>query len=323
MIDQLRKKLGDKVKENEILAPHTTFKIGGPAKYFFEAKNNQDLIKALQTADALKLKYFVLGGGSNILISDQGIDGLVIKQSNKDFKVKGAKVYVDSGALVIDVLEVTLRAGLIGWSWAAGLPGTVGGAIFGNAGAYGQGMSNITETVKLYHQGKVLNFTNEEMKFSYRHSIAKEINCVIISAILKLEKGDTKKDLAEVKNYMDHRVKTQPLDCPNVGCIFKNIDLTKIQVDKERIKKKLDISEEEWQRATKFNKLPVSFIIEKMDLKGKTMGGAQVSTKHGAFIINAGQARAEQVIMLMSDLKMRVRNELGIFLEEEIELVGF
>ncbi|OGY49273.1 MAG: UDP-N-acetylenolpyruvoylglucosamine reductase [Candidatus Buchananbacteria bacterium RIFCSPHIGHO2_02_FULL_39_17] len=322
MLFKLKEKLPE-IKENEPLVPHTTYKIGGPAKYFFEAKNNSDLIKALRAADQFKLKYFVLGGGSNILFSDNGFDGLVIKQSNDDFEIKGNKIFAESGADVQKVLMATLDAGLIGWSWAGGLPGTIGGAIRGNAGAYGKGMSDITESTELYYQGKVQFFSREQMKFSYRHSIAKIIPCVLIAAVLKLEKGDVIKDRAQVKDYIDYRIRTQPLDCPNVGCIFKNIDLTKIQVDKERIKKKLDITEVEWQKATKYNKLPVSFIFEKMNLKGKTMGGAQVSEKHGAFIINIGKAKAEHVVMLMSDLKMRVRNELGIALEEEIELVGF
>ena len=322
MLSKLKEKLPN-IKENELMSEHTTFKIGGSAKYFFEAKNNQDLVLALKTADELNLKYFVLGGGSNILFSDNGFDGLVIKQSNDNFEIKDEKIFCESGADVQKVLTATLDAGLIGWSWAGGLPGTIGGAIRGNAGAYGKGMSDITELVEVYYQGKVQNFSNEQMKFSYRHSIAKNIPCVIISAVLKVQRGDTIPDRAEVAAYIDHRVKTQPLDYPNVGCIFKNIDLRKVQVDKERVKNKLDISEEEWLKATKFNKLPISFIFDKMNLKGKTMGQAQVSEKHGAFIINLGLARAEQVVMLMSDLKMRARNELGITLEEEIELIGF
>ncbi|MBI3291064.1 UDP-N-acetylmuramate dehydrogenase [Candidatus Falkowbacteria bacterium] len=325
MIYQLKQKLGDKVKENEILAPHTTFQIGGPAKYFFEAKNNAELLKAIKAAEELKLDYFLLGGGSNILVSDKGIDKFVIKQSNDNFKINGIKIFCESGALIIEVLDATLTAGLVGWPWAAGLPGTVGGAIRGNAGAYGEGMSDITESVEVYQNGKIKNFTNSQMGFSYRHSIAKEENLIILSCVLKLKKGDTGQDRELVDKYNKRRQDTQPVpsQCPNPGCAFKNIDLSKTKIDKKRVMKKLDITEAEWQEATKFGKLPISFIFDRLGLKGKTIGGAQVSEKHAAFIINTGQARAEHVVMLMSDLKMRARNELGLALEEEIQLVGF
>lgn len=317
------KKMLPGVKENEPLAPYTTFKIGGPAKYFFEAKNNDDLVKSLKVATEIGLNYVVIGGGSNLLVADSGFDGLVIRQLNSTFKIDGEKVFSESGAKVADVLSGTLKAGLIGWAWAAGLPGSIGGAVRGNAGAYGLGMSDITESVEVFRNGQVEILTNEQLKFSYRHSIAKEELMVILSAVLKLKKGDPVADEALVKKYIEHREKTQPLDLPNPGCAFKNINLDKIQIDKEKVIKALDITEEEWQVATKYHKLPVSYIFEKMNWKGKQIGGAQVSEKHGAFIVNTGSATAEHVIMLMSELKMRARNELGLMLEEEIQLVGF
>ncbi|MAF13955.1 MAG: UDP-N-acetylenolpyruvoylglucosamine reductase [Parcubacteria group bacterium] len=326
MIDQLKQKLGE-VTENESLASHTTFKIGGPAKYFFEAKTKDDLVKALQTAEELKIDYFLLGGGSNLLVSDQGLDGLTIKQSNTTFKITDDKVYTESGALVVDVLDKTLESSLVGWPWAAGLPGTIGGAIRGNAGAYGKAMSDITESVEIYQKGKVNNFTADKLGFKYRHSVIKETPGMIVVAVnLKLKKGSTeevKKDKDQVKIYNDRRENTQPLDLPNSGCVFKNIDLTKIKVDKAKVIKGLDITEEEYAEATKFDKLPVSYILDRLGLKGKTIGGAQVSEKHGAFVVNTGEAKAEHVIMLISDIKMRVRNELGIQLMEEVQYLGF
>ncbi|OGY45376.1 MAG: UDP-N-acetylenolpyruvoylglucosamine reductase [Candidatus Buchananbacteria bacterium RIFCSPHIGHO2_01_FULL_44_11] len=323
MIDKLRQSLGEQVKENEILANYVTFKIGGPARYFYAAKTKADLVKAIAAAQELKLDYFILGGGSNLLVSDQGFNGLVIKQDNIDFKIDGTTVYAQAGALVTDVLRATLEAGLIGWAWAAGLPGTIGGAVRGNAGAYGQGMSNILKSAEIYYQAKVQIYTNEQMGFSYRHSLAKGQPIIILSVVLELQKGDTVKDLAQVKKYEQYRSDTQPQDLPNAGCIFKNIDLSTVEVNKARVIKALDVTEAEYDEKTKFGKLPVSFIFDRLNLKGKTMGGAQVSEKHGAFIVNIGQARADQVIMLMSDLKMRVRNQLGIQLQEEVQFIGF
>lgn len=324
MLEELKKELGD-IKEGELLSKHTTFRIGGPAKWFYEARNNQDLVKALEISEKLKVDYFVLGGGSNILVSDQGLDKFVIKQSNNNFAIDGEKVICESGALVVDVLEATLKAGLVGWAWAAGLPGTIGGAIRGNAGAYGEGMGDIVTEVEVWLDGKVQKFSNQDMKFKYRHSIAKEKNMVILGCILQLKKGDTAADRELVEQYNKKRRDTQPVPAeePNPGCAFKNIDLSKVDLDVEKIKQALNISDEQWKEKTKFGKLPVSFLVDKMGLKGKKIGGAEVSTKHGAFIINAGDAKAEHVVMLMSDVKMRLRDELGVMLEDEIQLVGF
>ena len=184
-------------------------------------------------------------------------------------------------------------------------------------------MSNILKSAEIYYQAKVQIYTNEQMGFSYRHSLAKGQPIIILSVVLELQKGDTVKDLAQVKKYEQYRSDTQPQDLPNAGCIFKNIDLSTVEVNKARVIKALDVTEAEYDEKTKFGKLPVSFIFDRLNLKGKTMGGAQVSEKHGAFIVNIGQARADQVIMLMSDLKMRVRNQLGIQLQEEVQFIGF
>ncbi len=325
MIEKLRQKLGDKVQEGVLLAPYTTFKIGGPAKWFFEATTNDELVVALRAAEELGIDYFVLGGGSNILVSDKGIDTFVIKQSNSHFTTEGERVVCESGALVIDILDATIQSGLVGWPWAAGLPGTIGGAIRGNAGAYGEGMGDIVESVDVWQDGQVRHLSNSDMQFKYRHSIAKEASMVILGCVIVLKKGDTTEDQKLIDQYNKKRRDTQPVpeQCPNPGCAFKNIDLSKVEIDATKVKQKLEVSDAEWEEKTKYHKLPVSFIIDRLGLKGKTIGGAQVSTQHGAFIINANNAKAEHVVMLMSDVKMHVRDELGILLEDEIQLVGF
>ena len=146
---------------------------------------------------------------------------------------------------------------------------------------------------------------------------------VVLSVALRLCTGDAIKERVQVDAYNQRRRDTQPLELPNAGCVFKNVDLSLVAIDRAKVMRGLDVSEAEFAEATKFKKIPVSFIIDKLGLKGKQIGGAQVSEKHGAFIVNAGNARAEDVVMLMSDLKMRVRNELGIQLQEEIQYVGF
>lgn len=327
MIEKLKEKLGSRVKENEPLAQYTTYKIGGPAKYFFDAKNNDDLAKALNTAKELGLDYFLLGGGSNILISDNGFDGFVIRQSNINFKINGETVTSESGAILTTVLAETLNQGLVGWPWSAGIPGTIGGAVRGNAGAYGKGMSDITQSVEIYENGVVKKLSNKQMGFEYRHSAIKDKPKIcLLTVVIKLKKGsktEVQQDQDTIAQYIERRITTQPTDFPNSGCVFKNVDLSKVKIDKEKVMKGLDINEEEFKEATKFGKLPVSYITDKLGLKGKQMGGAQISKKHGAFINNVDNARADEVVMLISDIKMRVRNELGIQLQEEIQYVGF
>lgn len=324
MIEELKKELGE-IKEGELLSKHTTFQIGGPAKAFYEAKNNKDLVKAIEVAEKLNVDYFVLGGGSNILVSDAGIDKFVIKQGNNNFAIDGDKVVCESGAKVVDVLDATIKAGLIGWAWAAGLPGTIGGAIRGNAGAYGEGMGDIIISVEVYKDGKVQRLSKDDMKFSYRHSLAKDEPMIILGCEMQLKKGDTTNDIELIEKYNKKRQDTQPVpeQSPNPGCAFKNVDLNKTEVDIEKIKKELEITDEEWAEKTKFGKLPVSFLVDKLGLKGTKIGGAQVSDKHGAFIVNTGDAKAEHVIMLMSEIKMKIRDKLNILLEDEIQLVGF
>ena len=193
----------------------------------------------------------------------------------------------------------------------------------GNAGAYGKGMGDIVSKADVFHAGKVETMTRKDLKFSYRHSVIKEMSAVIVNVELQLEHGDIKADQQLVDQYNQRRKDTQPLELPNAGCVFKNVDLSKVEIDKKKVIKGLDITEAEFIEATKYGKLPVSYIVDHLGLKGKTIGGAQVSEKHGAFIVNIGDASAEHVIMLISDVKMHVRNELGIQLQEEVQYVGF
>ena len=321
--DQLKQRLGPALKAEEPLANHVTFKIGGPAKYFYIAKTSDDFVTALDTARQAGLAYFILGSGSNLLVSDQGFDGLVIKPENNHFTIDHETVMAESGTLVIDLLEATLQNNLIGWSWAAGLPGTIGGAVRGNAGAYGKAMSDIVISARLYQDGKVFELANKQLGFSYRHSKIKDEPTVVLSVVMKLVHGDIAQERVEVNRYNQRREQTQPLNYPNSGCVFKNVDLKEQTIDQAKVMKALDITEAEFAEATKFQKLPVSFILDHLNFKGKKIGGAQVSDKHAAFIVNTGTAKAQDVIMLISDIKMHVRDELGIQLQEEIQLVGF
>ena len=186
------------VKENVSLAGYTTFKIGGPAKYFFRAKTKQDLIKAVEFAKSNHLPYFILGGGSNLLVSDNGFDGLVIKVQNTKYQILGTKIIVEAGVKLNDLVKVSIENNLTGLEWAIGIPGTIGGAVKVNAHAFG---SNISELV-----GDI-----------------KKDNNIIFSVELELKKGGRKESNELIKEYIKKRENSQPLEYPSAGCIFRNI----------------------------------------------------------------------------------------------------
>ena len=321
MINKLREKLAE-IKENEPLANHSTFKIGGPARYFYLAKDSRQLLKAIWTAEKFNLDYLILGWGSNLLISDQGFDGLVIRNTSNNLDVKGEEVFAEAGVNLSRLVGEASRAGLTGLEFAAGIPGTVGGAARNNAGAYGSSFGDLVTGLEVYKQGRTINLKREDMQYHYRSSILKHGEGVILSVKIKLKKGDPKKIHEEMIKIIKQRNQKLPLE-PSAGCIFKNIELDKLEINQDKIIKELDISEEEWHEATKYGKLPVAFIIDHLGLKNKKIGGCQISEKHAAFFINSGSAKAEHVMMMISDIKMRVRNQLGIQLEEEVEYVGF
>jgi len=195
------------IRKNVPLAPYTTFKIGGPAKYFYEAKSKEDLVKAIKAAKETGLPFFILGGGSNVLVSDKGFDGLVIKLQATSYKLpqprqakrggQATKIVADAGVLLSKLVDESARAGLTGLEWAVGIPGTVGGAVRGNAGAFGVSMSDVVKNIRNYED-------------------------VILSVELELKKGDREKSKKMIKEYLEYRDKRHPLEYPSAGCIFKN-----------------------------------------------------------------------------------------------------
>ena len=283
------------VKKNVFLAPYTTFKIGGPAKYFYEAKSNKDLIAAITMAKKENLPFFVLGGGSNILVLDKGFDGLVIKVKSQKSKVKNNKIYVDGGVLLSKIVEESTKRGLSGLEWAAGIYGTIGGAIRGNAGAFGCSMAEITKTVEVLEiknkRLKIKNLKNKDCKFGYRDSIFKHNkNLIILSVELELKKGDKEKSQQLIKEYLKQRKEKQPLEYPSAGSIFKNP-----------------------------RQYSAGYLIEQCGLKGAKINGAMVSKKHANFIVNIGGAKAKDVVKLINLCKQKVKEKFKIKLEEEIE----
>lgn len=308
------------VQENILLAPYTTFKIGGPARYFFVAKTVEDIKKAVQVAKELKLPYYIIGNGSNILVSDRGFDGLAIRIMSYGLKITGQKIFVESGFALGKIVMDSVKGGLSGLEWLIGIPGTVGGAISGNAGAYGHSIGDTIESVKILNadSGKEDVLSGKECSFSYRHSIFKEKKYIILSAILKLKKGDKKESEKKIKEYISKRQGKHPVG-PSAGSVFKN----PLIIENQKVFEKLVKKYPEIEKFKVTGRIPAGWLVEEYGLLGKKIGGAMISKEHGNFIINAGGANAEDVIMLISLIKQKIRVNFGIQMEEEIRYVGF
>jgi UDP-N-acetylmuramate dehydrogenase len=307
-----------KIKEKIPLKEYTTFKIGGPARYFFVAKSKEDLKNAILWAKKKKLPFFILGGGSNVLFSDNGFDGLVIKLQNTQYEIRNTKIVAEAGVPLQKLVLELARRGLSGLENLAGIPGTLGGAIWGNAGAFGREIGNLVEEVKVLDVGssklEVKKLKNKGCKFGYRGSVFKRRkNWIILEATLKLKKGKKKEIEEKIKEILKLRKEKQPLEFPSAGSVFKNVSIEKVPKEiREKFKEKI-----------KNGFLPAGVLIEAAGLKGFQIGGAKISEKHANFIVNVGNAKASDVKELIEKIKKEVKKKFKIQLEEEIKLVGF
>lgn len=283
-------------QRNIPLKDYTTFKIGGPAKYFCVVKNKEDLIKAVSFAKEEKLPYFILGGGSNLLVSDKGYGGLVIKMQNTECLPQNTQITAGAGITLARLLGCAANAGLSGLEWASGIPGaTLGGAVRGNAGAFNSETKDSIVRVEAFDfRGlKFKTFTKKECKFAYRSSIFKKNPSLIIwSCVLKLENKDKEKIKEKMVEVLSYRREKHP-KLPSAGSVFKNL-----------------------------KKVRARDLIEEAGLKGKKIGGAQISEQHANFIVNAGGAKAKDVLKLIDSAKKDVKNKFGVVIEEEIQFLS-
>ena len=304
-----------KFQENIPLARFSSYQIGGPARYFFEAKNMEEVKEALQETKDRNLKVFILGGGTNLLISDCGFDGLALKPNINFLENKGEKIQVGAGVPVSELLNFTIKKSLSGLEWAGGLPGTVGGAIRGNAGCF---RGEIKDSVENVHSVIVRTLKERERNFKecgfgYRTSIFKKNDGeeIILSATLLLKKGDAKKIKSEIQKNIEYRKINHPMEYPNIGSIFKNVsaeDVPRIHL----------ASLEEVVKDDPFPVVPAPHLISKAGLKGISLGGAMVSAKHPNFIVNVLNATASDVDGLIRLVKEEVKKKFGVELKEEI-----
>ncbi|MCG2700933.1 UDP-N-acetylmuramate dehydrogenase [Candidatus Parcubacteria bacterium] len=311
-----------KIKQNIPLAPLTTFKVGGSAKFFLEVESKEDLLGAYEWAKEKGEQVAILAGGSNVLINDNGVDGLVVKINNGNAVIKGERMECGAGASLISIARLSASHGLSGTEWAIGIPGTVGGAVRGNAGAYGSSISESVETAEVFNakKEKFEQFSQKDCKFNYRESIFKKDNAkhlLIWQVVLRLRKGGIAEIQSLLDKYLTHREKNQP-KLPSAGCVFKNLTIDELR------NFNFDLANEAMGAdIIKGGKIGAGWIVDKAGLKGKAIGGAKVSLEHANFIINTGKATAEDIIMLISFIKQQVRTKYNVQLQEEIQYFGF
>lgn len=296
VLRELRKVLReDQIREQEPLSRHTTFRVGGPADLFLTPDSTQ-ISDVMQILKAYQVPVTVIGNGSNLLVGDKGIRGAVIEFGKQiaQIHVEESKIMAEAGAALAAVAQQAYKAGLADMEFAAGIPGSVGGALVMNAGAYGGEMKDIVESVKvLSKDGKIMELSNEQMDFSYRHSCVTEQEYLVLSAVLKLQQEEPEKILARMEQLREQRVSKQPLEYPSAGSTFKR---------------------------------PEGYFAGKLimdsGLRGYRVGGAQVSEKHCGFVINTGDATAEDVRSLMKHVTEIVYAKFGVTLEPEVKFLG-
>jgi UDP-N-acetylmuramate dehydrogenase len=300
------------VRERVPLKNHTTFHIGGPARYFFVARTKEDIQKAVRAANKHRVRFFVLSGGSNVVVSDKGFPGLVIKIQNGKYKIQDTRLWAEAGVEVSTLVEETTKRGLAGLEWAGGLPGTIGGATRGNAGAFaGEIKDSLVEAEAADENGETKTFSKRECRFGYRNSVFKEKGLIVLAATFALQKGDKKVLQAVAEEHIRYRKERHPLEYPNAGSVFKNCDVKKIpKTLQQELKDKIKLDP--------FPVLPTAVLIAKAELQGLRVGGAEVSEKHPNYIVNIGDATAKDVVLLIKKVKQKIKNRFGVHLYEEI-----
>lgn len=304
-------------EEGVELKQFSNYRIGGPAKYFKRVGTVKELIKAIEWAEGKKIPIYILGGGTNILWSDKGFDGLVVKPDFDSIEVNGSRITAGASVPMPTLVQATVGRGLGGLSWAGGLPGTFGGAIYGNAGAFGGEIKDIVvKVVSLDMETlKVKERSNTECQFRYRNSIFKtEGKEIILQGTIELTPGDKRILYENMIAKMNYRRRQHPLEYPNIGSIFKNVPVGEL-------KKELVEPHKQVIKTDPFPVIPAAYLIDKAGLRGVGHGGAMVSPRHPNFIINVLDAKASDVLVLIELVKNKIKEKFNIQLEEEVRII--
>lgn len=293
LIERICEKYGAEYKKNEVLAQYTSFKIGGRCPVLAKPNTAECLHELILELNKEKIGFYIIGKGSNLLISDKGVDYPVISlsaMSQVNIDIDGEKIYCSSGVPLISLCKTAANNGLSGLEFAYGIPGSAGGAIYMNAGAYGGEMKDVVEECTFVDEsGNFRRITADKLDLSYRHSFFSGKKCVITEIVLKLHKGDKEEIFGKMETLMQKRRDKQPLEYPSAGSTFKR---------------------PEGDFAGR--------LIEAAGLKGYSIGGAQVSEKHCGFVVNKGGASFEDVKRLIEEIKEKVKENSGVALETEV-----
>lgn len=273
---------------------YVTLKVGGLAEAIVYPNNYENLIETLNTVHSSGLKLITLGAGSNTIITEKGVNGVVLSTKKlRNLSInQDDTVLAECGSMLSTIMNKTIKCGLTGFEFAAGIPGTVGGGIYMNAGANDGEIKDVVEKVWIWHDGKEIELSKDDIKFEYRKTDLPQ-GCVITKALFKLKKGNQHISEKNVKEYLEYRNRTQPVNKANTGSIFKNPE-----------------------------EIPAGKLLEELGLKGSVKGGAMFSDLHANFIINTGNASAKDVIDLIQSAKQKALSEKGIKLETEVEILG-
>jgi len=289
------------VQRNQILAPYTTYRTGGAADLFIDAADSQEIITAIKLSQGLEIPYFVIGGGSNLLIGDAGYRGLIIRNHVKHLEVKGNEIITGAGEDLDRVVDFATECSLRGLEFAAGIWGTIGGAIYGNAGAFGSDIGTVLDWADLIDvKGHKRRAQTEYFKFTYRNSILKKTGEVAVLAGFRLFPGDKNEISKRTEEIRNLRCQKHPLESFSAGCFFKNAE------DPQQ----------------PYGKLAAGKLLDDIGAKQLRVGGAAVSDKHANIIINADGATSKDIRQLADILKEKVREKFGVELQEEVICVG-
>lgn len=297
LLEHLRRAVGSgEVVTEEPMSRHTTFRIGGPADYFVTPHTKEEIRQVIRLCKEEEIPFAVLGNGSNLLVGDKGFRGVIIQlfKNFSDIIIEEETIYAQSGALLVRLANQAAEQGLTGLEFASGIPGTLGGAVVMNAGAYGGEMKDvILWSDVLTEDGEFLRLSGEELELGYRTSVIQKKHYFVLGAALRLKKGDQNEIRSVMKELKEKRVSKQPVEYPSAGSTFKR---------------------------------PEGYFAGKLimdtGLRGFSVGGAQVSEKHCGFVINKGGATAEEVQLLMKEVADRVEEKFGVRLEPEVKMLG-
>lgn len=284
----------EQILRDEPMKLHTSFKVGGNAEFFVKAKNKNELKEILKLTKEENIPLFIIGNGSNLLVSDEGIKGIILKLDFDDYEIEDNIITVQAGMAVARLSRKALENNLSGLEFLCGIPGTVGGAIRMNAGAYGSEMKDVViETTYMDESGEIYTIKNEEHEFEYRKSIFSKKKWIVLETKIKLEKSTNEEIIAKMNEFTKSRIEKQPTNYPSAGSTFK-----------------------------RGNGFITAKLIDDAGLKGYKIGGAMVSEKHAGFIVNTGNATAKDILQLIDIIKDTVYKKFNVEIELEILVIG-